>query len=324
MIHARFPPRAANNQARIMTTIKKAIIPAAGLGSRFLPATKAIPKEMLPIVDTPTVQIVIEEAVAAGIDEIVLVTGRHKSSIEEHFDRAFELEHTLAERGKDELVAQLERISQMADIISVRQKNPRGLGHAVLCARDVIGDDPFAVLLPDDLFDGSDRPGIGQLVDAHEQTGGAGAIAVMEVEPGHEHLYGIVDGVENDLGWIRISNMVEKPPPGTAPTRLAVIGRYVLPPTVWSLLEKTTPGRGGEIQLTDALCELAKRDPGAYGVPIAGTRYDAGERLGFLRANIAYALKRPELRDSVLALLRELAEAHAPHPGARERDQSGT
>lgn len=294
-----------------MTTsrVRKAVIPAAGLGTRFLPATKAVPKEMLPIVDTPTIQLVIQEAVDAGIETIVLVSGRYKFSIEEHFDRAVELETTLEARGKNELLDQLERISDMANLISVRQKRPLGLGHAVLCGKEVIGDEPFAVLLPDDLFDGSARPGIGQLVDAHAATAGAGAIAVMEVDEGQEHLYGIVDGEPNDRGWIKISDMVEKPPPGTAPTRLAVIGRYVLPPAIWPLLESTVPGRGGEIQLTDALCQLAKSEPGAYGVPIEGTRYDAGERLGYLRANIAYALKRPELRDSVREMLRELSES---------------
>src|SRR5690606_5693829 len=228
--------------------VRKAVIPAAGLGTRFLPATKAVPKEMLPIVDVPTIQLVVEEAVRAGIEDIVLINGRHKSAIEDHFDHAYELEHTLKERGKNELLEAAEAVSSMVRIISVRQKRPLGLGHAVLCARHVIGDEPFAVLLGDDLIDNDDRPGIGQLIDAYETTG-AGAVMIMEVEPGAEHLYGIIEGDAETPARVRIRDMVEKPRPGTAPSRLAVVGRYVLPPTIWPILEQTQPGVGGEIQL---------------------------------------------------------------------------
>ncbi|MEM9489413.1 MAG: UTP--glucose-1-phosphate uridylyltransferase GalU [Myxococcota bacterium] len=296
-----------------MARVRKAVIPAAGLGTRFLPATKAIPKEMLPIVDKPTIQLVVEEAVRAGITDIVVVNGRHKVAIEDHFDHAFELEHTLRMRDHAELLEAVERVSSMARLISVRQKAPQGLGHAVLCAREVIGDEPFAVLLGDDLIDNDDRPGIGQLCEVYEETG-AGAVAVMEVAPGHEHLYGIIDGepVTSDVdstdapARFRVRDMVEKPAPGTAPSRLAVVGRYVLPPSVWPLLEATRPGVGGEIQLTDALRELSRHhDAGLYGVMVDGVRHDAGNKLGYLRANIAYALKRPEMRTSLLTILRE-------------------
>ncbi len=286
--------------------VTKAIIPAAGLGTRFLPATKAVPKEMLPIVDVPTIQLVVEEAVRAGARQVVVINGRHKQEIENHFDYAVELEQNLREKGKEATLREMEAITESVSLISVRQKRPLGLGHAVLCGRDVVGEEPFAVLLGDDLIDdGGGEPGIGQLARVYEETG-AGAVAVMEVPPGSEHMYGIVDGEEVQDGRIRIRDMVEKPSPGTAPTRLAVIGRYVLPPEIWPMLESTEPGHGGEIQLTDALRELAA-GPGLYGVRVDGERHDAGDKLGFLRANIAYALKRPELRDGVLAMLREMS-----------------
>ena len=285
--------------------VRKAVIPAAGLGTRFLPATKAAPKEMLPIVDVPTIQLVIEEAVQAGITDVVVVNGRNKHAIEDHFDHAYELEHTLRERGNPELADAMSRISSMVRLISVRQKQPLGLGHAVLCAREAIGDEAFAVLLGDDLIDNDDDPGIAQLMRVHEQTGG-GAIAIVEVSPGKEHMYGIVAGDRDAQGRMRIREMVEKPKPGTAPSRWAIVGRYVLPAEVWSHLASTTPGAGGEIQLTDALRELVGSPAGMYGVVVAGTRHDAGDKLGYLRANLAYALKRPELRQAVLELCREL------------------
>jgi len=288
--------------------VRKAVIPAAGLGTRFLPATKAMPKEMLPIVDVPTIQLVIEEAVAAGIRDIVIINGRNKSAIEDHFDHAYELEHTLRQRGKADLAASIERVSEMARLISVRQKNPLGLGHAVLCARQIIGDEPFAVLLGDDLIHNPSNPGIGQLCDVYERTG-AGAIAAMEVEPGQEHLYGVIDGDKDDTGHIAVRDLVEKPAPGTAPSRMAVIGRYVLPPEIWPILENTKPGHGGEIQLTDALRALVETEHGLKGVLFEGVRYDAGDKLGYLRANIGYALERPEMRDGVLDLLRDVLAA---------------
>ncbi len=289
--------------------VRKAVIPAAGLGTRFLPATKSIPKEMLPIVDKPTIQLVVEEAAAAGITDLVVINGRGKSAIEDHFDHAYELEHTLAERGKDELAEAMRSISQLVRLISVRQKQPLGLGHAVLCARDVVGEEPFAVLLGDDLIDNDAHPGIAQLIDVYEETG-AGAVAVMEVEAGKEHMYGIAVAQPDSTGHLRIESLVEKPKPGTAPSRLAVVGRYVLPPAIWPLLEKTRPGHGGEIQLTDALRALAE-GPGLYAVRVEGVRHDAGDKLGYLRANIAYALKRQELREPLLGVLREfLSQQH--------------
>jgi UTP--glucose-1-phosphate uridylyltransferase len=288
-------------------SIRKAVIPAAGLGTRFLPATKAIPKEMLPIVDVPTIQLVVEEARNAGIQDIVLVNGRQKVAIEDHFDHAFELEHTLRERGKKDLYAQSQAISSMVRLISIRQKQPLGLGHAVLCARPAVGDEPFAVLLGDDLIDNDDEPGIGQLCRVYERTG-AGVVAVMEVEPGEEKLYGIIDAEPMQDGLLRVRDMVEKPDPSVAPSRMAVIGRYVLPPEIWPLLEQGEPGVGGEIQLTDALQKLARQKdgPGLVAMQIRGTRHDAGHKIGYLRANLSYALKRPEMRAEVLDLMREL------------------
>ncbi len=294
--------------------VRKAVIPAAGLGTRFLPATKAIPKEMLPIVDTPTIQLVIDEAVRAGITDVVVVNGRQKSSIEDHFDHAYELEHTLRSRGKTQLADQVEAISTMAHLHSVRQKQPLGLGHAVLCAERAVGDEPFAVLLGDDLVDDDNDPAIGQLVRVYEETG-AGAVMILEVPEGQEHLYGIVAGdfvPGVSPARMRIREMVEKPKPGTAPSRWSIVGRYVLPPTIWKHLAATAPGAGGEIQLTDALKALASSPEGLYGVVVQGTRHDAGDKLGYLRANLSYALKRPELRDGVLAICRELLASHAP------------
>lgn len=291
-----------------MQRVRKAVIPAAGLGTRFLPASKAIPKEMLPIVDVPTIQLVVEEAVAAGIDQVIVVNGRHKSAIEEHFDHSFEVQATLRERGNGEEADRLEAIADLAQLVSVRQKRALGLGHAVLCARHVVGDEPVAVLLADDLFDGT-RPGIGQLVDAYAQCGGAGVVAVMEVPEGQEHKYGIVAGDIDHRGFVKIRDMVEKPAPGTAPSRLAIIGRYVLPPEIWPALERTGKGHGGEIQLTDAMVRLVQDGPGLFAIPIQGQRYDAGDKLGYLHANLAFALKREELREPLRALLRSLVDA---------------
>ena len=286
-------------------SVRKAVIPAAGLGTRFLPAAKSIPKEMLPIVDVPTIQLVIDEAVRAGITDVVVINGRNKHAIEDHFDHAYELEHTLRERGNRELADAMATVSSLVRLISVRQKQPLGLGHAVLCAREAVGDESFAVLLGDDLIDNDDDPGIAQLIRVHEETGAA-AIAIMEVPAGKEHMYGIVVGEHDAHGRMRIREMVEKPKPGTAPSRWAIVGRYVLPHAVWPHLASTKPGAGGEIQLTDALRELAGSGQGMYGVVVTGTRHDAGDKLGYLRANLAYALKRPALRDGVIALCREI------------------
>ena len=287
--------------------VRKAVIPAAGLGTRFLPATKAIPKEMLPIVDVPTIQLVIDEAVRAGITDVVVINGRNKGAIEDHFDHAYELEHTLRARGNTELADAMAAVSTMVRLHSVRQKQPLGLGHAVLCAREAIGDEPCAILLGDDLIDDAGDPGIAQLARVHEATG-AGAVAIMEVPEGREQAYGIVAGERDATGHLRIRELVEKPKPGTAPSRWAIVGRYVVPPAIWGHLEATKPGAGGEIQLTDALRGLASSGDGLYGVVVDGVRHDAGDKLGYLRANLAYALKRSELRDAVLALCREMLE----------------
>ena len=289
--------------------VRKAVIPAAGLGTRFLPATKAVPKEMLPIVDVPTIQLVIEEAAAAGITEIVLIQGRHKSAIEDHFDHAYELEHTLEARGKTELLELCRRISTMVRVISVRQKQPLGLGHAVLCAREVVGDEPFAVLLGDDLIQTDGTPGIRQLIDVYEETGGGGVLGIQEVPEGKEHLYGIIDGPRSGAGdnRIKVEAMVEKPEPGTAPSRLAIVGRYVFPPSVWEPLANAKPSVGGEIQLIDGLHALMAND-NLFGHVLSGTRHDAGDKLGYLGANLAYALERPELREQVREMCRRFAD----------------
>ncbi|HZR09884.1 MAG TPA: UTP--glucose-1-phosphate uridylyltransferase GalU [Myxococcales bacterium] len=285
--------------------LRKVVIPAAGLGTRFLPATKAVPKEMLPIVDTPTVQLIVEEAVRAGADQIVLVNGRGKSAIEDHFDRSYELEDTLARKDKQELFKQIRRISDMVRLISVRQKEPLGLGHAVLAARPAVGDDWFGVLLGDDLID-SEEPAIGQLARISRKTGKA-TVALMPVPDDQTQMYGVAAGTPDPDGNLLIDRMVEKPPRGTAPSNLAVIGRYLLPPDVFGILEQVKPGAGGEIQLTDGLAVLAQQGR-LVGVRFKGERHDAGDRLGYLQANIAYALKRKDLREGLLAYLRGVVQ----------------
>src|SRR4051812_27371941 len=285
--------------------LRKVVIPAAGLGTRFLPATKAVPKEMLPIVDTPTVQLIVEEAVQAGADQIVLVNGRGKSAIEDHFDRSYELEDTLSRKNKHELFNQIRRISDMVRLISVRQKEPMGLGHAVLAAKPAIGEDWFGVLLGDDLID-SEEPAIGQLARISRKTGKA-AVALMPVPDDQTQMYGVAAGTPDADGNLLIDRMVEKPARGTAPSNLAVIGRYLLPPDIFGILEQVKPGAGGEIQLTDGLAVLAQQGR-LVGVRFKGDRYDAGDRLGYLQANIAYALQRPDLRDGLLAYLRKVVQ----------------
>lgn len=286
-----------------MSTIRKAVIPAAGLGTRFLPATKAVPKELLPIVDTPTIQYIVAEAVAAGVRDVILVCARGKDSIVDHFDIAAELEAHLEKTGKKDLRDQMRAIAKMANLVTVRQQEPLGLGHAVLCAKDLVGDEPFVVMLGDDVIDAA-VPAARQLADCHQRHG-LGTVALMEVPPEETSMYGIAAGRPLDARTIRIDRLVEKPkkdPPST----LAVIGRYVLPPRVFAILEGIPPGAGGEIQLTDALAVLA-REQGLLGYRFEGQRYDAGDRLGYLKANIAFALKRPELRDQLRAFLREVA-----------------
>jgi len=282
--------------------IRKAVIPAAGLGTRFLPATKAVPKELLPIVDTPTIQYIVAEAVAAGVRDVILVCARGKDSIVDHFDIAAELEAHLERTGKHELRKQMRAIAQMANVVTVRQQEPLGLGHAVLCAKDLVGDEPFVVMLGDDIID-APVPGTKQLADCWERHG-LGTIALMEVPADETHLYGIAAGKPVDDRTIRIDRIVEKPR-SDPPSRNAVIGRYVLPPRVFDILEAVRPGVGGEIQLTDALAVLA-REEGLLGHRFTGERYDAGDRFGYLKANIAFALKRPELAGPLREWLREV------------------
>ena len=303
--------------------VKTAILPVAGLGTRFLPATKAIPKEMLPIVDVPAVQLVVEEALDSGIEQVIVVTGHGKHAIEDHFDISYELEDTLARRGQQELLERVAAISRRVHIVSVRQKQPLGLGHAVRVARQAAADQPVAVLLGDDLIDhhrgdgGGGRPAIGQLIDQFQQLGGqAAVIALLEVEAGEEQNYGVVSGRAVDVAdprdagrLLRLDHLVEKPAPGTAPSRLAIIGRYVLPASMWPILERTPPGRGGEIQLTDALRLLVTEGDGCYGWRFRGLRHDTGDRLGYLGANLSYARERPDLRAGLLDLMRKLLAA---------------
>jgi UTP--glucose-1-phosphate uridylyltransferase len=286
-----------------MTHIRKAVIPAAGLGTRFLPATKAVPKELLPIVDIPTIQYIVAEAVAAGVTEVIIISARGKESIVDHFDIAGELEAHLERTGKKALRDQMRAIARMANVVSVRQQEPLGLGHAVLCAKDVVGDEPFVVMLGDDIIDAA-VPGAKQLADCYARHG-KGVVALMEVPREETPLYGIAAGRPLDDRTLSIDRLVEKPKKDP-PSQLAVIGRYVLPPRVFALLENQTPGVGGEIQLTDALARLAQED-GLLGYRFEGDRYDAGDRLGYLKANIGYALKRPELREPLLAYMREVA-----------------
>jgi UTP--glucose-1-phosphate uridylyltransferase len=281
--------------------IKKAVIPVAGLGTRFLPATKTVPKELLPIVDIPTVQYVVQEAVDAGIQEVIFVTGRGKDGIEDHFDEAPELDQVLQERGQTGMIQTLRQIAGMIEVVSVRQKRPLGLGHAVLCARDLVGDEPFAVLLADDLID-ADVPCVKQLLNIYDETKES-VVALMQVPQEEVHHYGVIKGNSLRPRLYSVADTVEKPNPKDAPSRLAIIGRYVLRPEIFSLLEKLPPGKGGEIQLTDGLQQLVRLRK-MFGYEFEGERYDVGDKLGFVRATVAYALKRPELRDRLKDYLR--------------------
>ncbi len=285
-------------------TIRKAVIPAAGLGTRFLPATKAVPKELLPIVDTPTIQYIVAEAVAAGVRDVILVCARGKDSIVDHFDIAAELEDRLEKAGKRELRQQMRDIARMANVITVRQQEPLGLGHAVLCARDVVGDEPFAVMLGDDIIDAA-VPGTKQLADCYARHG-LGTVALMEVPREETAMYGVAAGRALDDRTIHVDRLVEKPKQDP-PSNLAVIGRYVLPPSIFRILEEVEPGVGGEIQLTDALAVLA-REEGLLGYRFEGDRYDAGDRFGYLEANIMFAMKRPELAGPLRTLMKDLLE----------------
>ena len=274
--------------------IRKAVIPVAGLGTRFLPATKTVPKELLPIVDIPAIQYVVQEAVDSGISEVIFVTGRGKDSIEDHFDEIPELEQVLEERGQKEAVQNLRQIAAMIEVVSVRQKKPLGLGHAVFCARDLVGDEPFAVLLSDDLIE-APVPCLRQLMEIFEEKRES-VLALRRVPEDQVRRYGIVQGKQLTKRLYEVENMMEKPQPHETPSRLAIIGRYILRPEIFSLLENVTPGKGGEIQLTDGISQLARQRK-VYGYEFEGEHYDIGDKFGFVRATVAYALKRPELKE---------------------------
>ena len=287
-----------------MSKVTKAVIPAAGLGTRFLPATKACPKEMLPIVDKPTLQYIIEEALQSGITDILIITGRSKRAIEDHFDHSPELEYNLAANGKDELLEMVQKISNI-NIFYVRQKEPKGLGHAILCAKRFIGDEPFAVLLGDDVVYNDEKPAIKQLIDVYDQTG-ASVLGCQLVPQEKVSSYGIVDGcVTENPAIYTVNDMVEKPPVEEAPSRMAVLGRYVISPEIFEILEETKPGKGGEIQLTDALKVLAKREH-MTALSFEGRRYDVGDKQGFIEATIEYALRRDDLKDKLKDYLKNL------------------
>ena len=284
--------------------IKKAVFPVAGLGTRFIPATKAMAKEMLPVVDKPIIQYAVEEAFAAGIEHIVFVTGRGKKALEDHFDRSFEIEHTLKEKGKDDLLKQIqELVPKTGTIIYTRQNQPLGLGHAIWCARDIVGDEPFAVLLADDLIQ-TDKPVLSEMVKKFDRLR-ASMAAVMEVEKDQTDKYGILDAqkVENDI--VRINDMVEKPKPEEAPSNLAIIGRYILTPKIFEYLGEGKKGAGGEIQLTDAMKKLLKEQP-VYGYKFEGKRFDCGDKVGFQMANLAFALERPDMRDKLIKFIKDV------------------
>ncbi|ASS98117.1 MULTISPECIES: UTP--glucose-1-phosphate uridylyltransferase GalU [Geobacillus] len=290
-----------------MKKVRKAIIPAAGLGTRFLPATKAMPKEMLPIVDKPTIQYIVEEAIASGIEDIIIVTGKGKRAIEDHFDIAVELEQNLMEKGKYDLLEKVKEPSKV-DIHYIRQKEPKGLGHAVWCARNFIGDEPFAVLLGDDIVQ-ADPPCLKQLIDQYEQT--LSSIIGVKQVPDHEtYRYGIIDPLEQHGRRYQVRQFVEKPAPGTAPSNLAIMGRYILTPEIFLFLEKQEAGAGGEIQLTDAIQKLNEIQR-VFAYEFEGKRYDVGEKLGFIKTTIEFAVQNEELRKELIPFMEQLLESVA-------------
>jgi UTP--glucose-1-phosphate uridylyltransferase len=277
--------------------VRKAVIPAAGLGTRFLPATKAQPKEMLPIVDKPTLQFIIEEAVASGIEEILIITGRNKSSIENHFDKSVELEMELEKAGKDDVLEEIRKISDMANIHYIRQKEPRGLGHAIHCAKSFIANEPFAVLLGDDIVQNDGKPCLKQMIEAYDEYKTT-ILGVQEVPDGDVDKYGIVDGKHIEDRIYKVKNLVEKPSVGDAPSNIAILGRYIINPAIMEAIEETQPGKKGEIQLTDALKILSQRE----------AMYDVGNKLGFLEATVEFALNRGDLREEFLSYLEKVVE----------------
>ncbi|MDR1782492.1 MAG: UTP--glucose-1-phosphate uridylyltransferase GalU [Bacilli bacterium] len=287
--------------------VKKAIIPAAGLGTRFLPATKSIPKEMLPIVDIPTIQYIVEEAVASGIEEIIIITSSSKASLENHFDVNFELETRLKISGKDKECQMIRDIANMAKIIYVRQKEPKGLGHAILCAKEIVKDEPFAILLGDDVVVNKEKPALKQLIDAYEKTNSS-ILGVQFVEDSQIDKYGVI-GIDNKLDdrLFKMNSMIEKPSLSQAPSNYAVLGRYVLTSTIFEILENTKPGKGNEIQLTDGLVTLLEKES-IYAYNFEGTRYDVGDKFGYLKAQIDFALNRDDLKDKVKEYIKEISK----------------
>ncbi|MCX7885446.1 MAG: UTP--glucose-1-phosphate uridylyltransferase GalU [Caloramator sp.] len=285
--------------------VRKAIIPAAGLGTRFLPATKAQPKEMLPIVDKPTIQYIIEEAIASGIEEILIITGRNKRAIEDHFDKSVELEMELKSKHKEELLKEVEYISNLAQIYYIRQKEPKGLGHAIYCAKTFVGNEPFAVMLGDDVVD-NEEPCLKQLIDVYNEYKTT-ILGVQEVPLEDVNKYGIVKGMHIEDGVYKVKDLVEKPDIDKAPSNIAILGRYIITHNIFDVLEYTKPGKGGEIQLTDALKELLNKEA-MYAYTFKGRRYDVGDRLGFLQATVEFALKRDELRNDFLCYLSKIID----------------
>ncbi len=283
-----------------MKRVRKAIIPAAGLGTRFLPATKAMPKEMLPIVDKPTIQYIVEEAIQSGIEDIIIVTGKGKRSIEDHFDHAVELEQNLISKEKYDMLEEVRNIANMVDIHYIRQKEPKGLGHAVWCARNFIGDEPFAVLLGDDIVQ-AETPCLRQLIQEYNRTLSS-VIGVKRIPDSETHRYGIIDPIESYDRCFQVSQFVEKPRPGTAPSNLAIIGRYIFTPEIFLFLEKQEIGAGGEIQLTDAIQRLNEIQR-VFAYEFEGERYDVGEKLGFIQTTIEFALQHEDLREGLLRFM---------------------
>ncbi|RDY27435.1 UTP--glucose-1-phosphate uridylyltransferase [Romboutsia weinsteinii] len=289
--------------------VRKAIIPAAGLGTRFLPATKSQPKEMLPIVDKPTLQYIIEEAINSGIEEILIVTGRSKKSIEDHFDRSVELELELEQKGKSEMLKMVQDISNMVNIHYIRQKEPKGLGHAIHCAKSFIGNEPFAVLLGDDIVD-ADTPCLKQLINAYDEYK-TSILGVQKVANEDTNKYGILDVKHIEDRVYKVKDMVEKPDVDKAPSNIAILGRYIITPEIFNILENQEPGKGGEIQLTDALKTLGGKEA-IYAYNFEGRRYDVGDKLGFLEATIDYALKRDDLKESLMSYLKTKIDINEP------------
>ncbi len=277
--------------------IKKAIFPVAGLGTRFLPATKAMPKEMLPVVDKPIIQYAVEEALASGIEQLIFVTGRGKTPLENHFDTSYELEDTLRKRGKDDLLKTVESlVPKSGTIVYTRQSEPLGLGHAIWCARDIVGDEPFAVLLADDLIK-SEVPVLHQMIREYDRLR-ASLVAAIEVPREHTHRYGILEAEKAYNGTVRIKSMIEKPRPEDSPSNLAVIGRYIFTPRIFDFLAELKRGAGNEVQLTDSMVSLLEEQP-IFGYKFQGTRFDCGDKAGFVMANLAFALERPEMKDTL-------------------------